>query len=168
MAANRIQKEPLTSAMSKRSVTSPLQYDSWVYRLRFQQMKRLGDLSTLMGKYGEEGDSFVRIQNSGDDYFRTTMKTCWPWHHLQNLPASLLRKSLRYDLGTFARYVLLPRWNNFRSTRYQIRPVWLLTVTKDAMILVDTGMTVVPCWMVELSKNYRNTVFTLRHHLYQC
>ncbi len=66
-------------------------------------------LSTLMGKYGEEGDKLLfRIQNSGEK-------------------ASLApEKGLRYDLTVpFARFVVMHRNDiQFPFKRYQIQPVW--------------------------------------------
>ncbi len=77
----------------------------------FQQIETpaMENLSTLMGKYGEEGDKLLfRIQNSGEK-------------------ASLApEKGLRYDLTVpFARYVVMHRDEiSFPFKRYQLQPVW--------------------------------------------
>lgn len=84
------------------------------------------NLSTLLGKYGEEGDKLLfRILNSGD--------------FLLNVPADRLadrecnavspliaEKGLRYDLTVpFARFVVMHRNEIvFPFRRYQIQPVW--------------------------------------------
>ena len=78
---------------------------------RFQQIETpaMENLSTLMGKYGEEGDKLLfRIQNSGEK------------------AALAPEKGLRYDLTVpFARYVVQHREElSFPFKRYQIQPVW--------------------------------------------
>lgn len=78
------------------------------------------NLSTLLGKYGDEGDKLLfKILNSGDyaaglddNAVRTASKIC--------------EKGLRYDLTVpFARYVVQHRDEiSFPFKRYQIQPVW--------------------------------------------
>ncbi len=77
----------------------------------FQQIETpaMENLSTLMGKYGEEGDKLLfRIQNSGEK------------------AALAPEKGLRYDLTVpFARYVVQHREEiDFPFKRFQIQPVW--------------------------------------------
>ena len=77
----------------------------------FQQIETpaMENLSTLMGKYGEEGDKLLfRIQNSGEK------------------AALAPEKGLRYDLTVpFARYVVQHREEIvFPFKRFQIQPVW--------------------------------------------
>ncbi len=77
----------------------------------FQQIETpaMENLSTLMGKYGEEGDKLLfRIQNSGEK------------------AALAPEKGLRYDLTVpFARYVVQHREElQFPFKRFQIQPVW--------------------------------------------
>ena len=77
----------------------------------FQQIETpaMENLSTLMGKYGEEGDKLLfRIQNSGEKANLTP------------------EKGLRYDLTVpFARYVVQHREEiSFPFKRFQIQPVW--------------------------------------------
>ena len=84
------------------------------------------NLSTLLGKYGEEGDKLLfRILNSGNFLSKVPDKD----RNLQD--ASLLvnlitEKGLKYDLTVpFARYVVQHRNEiTFPFKRYQIQPVW--------------------------------------------
>ncbi len=80
----------------------------------------LENLSTLMGKYGEEGDRLLfKVLNSGD-YSRNLTES-----DLKN-PSKICDKGLRYDLTVpFARYVVQHRNEiTFPFRRYQIAPVW--------------------------------------------
>ena len=82
----------------------------------------LENLSTLMGKYGEEGDKLLfKVLNSGDfmdgvdfaqDYHKVAPKIC--------------ERGLRYDLTVpFARFVVQHRDQlTFPFRRYQLQPVW--------------------------------------------
>lgn len=77
------------------------------------------NLSTLMGKYGEEGDKLLfRILNSGDAFANID-----PEKPLAN---QVCEKGLRYDLTVpFARYVVQHQNElSFPFKRYQIQPVW--------------------------------------------
>ncbi len=82
-------------------------------------------LSTLLGKYGEEGDKLLfRILNSGD-FLSTYDKN--PEHlEASNLLPHISEKGLRYDLTVpFARFVVQYRNDIvFPFKRYQIQPVW--------------------------------------------
>ena len=80
------------------------------YRYGFQQIETpsMENLSTLMGKYGEEGDKLLfKIQNA-------------------KLASKFCEKGLRYDLTVpFARYVVMHRDEiTFPFKRFQIQPVW--------------------------------------------
>lgn len=78
------------------------------------------NLSTLMGKYGEEGDKLLfKVLNSGDYSAKLTDE------ELKN-PSKICEKGLRYDLTVpFARYVVQHRSEiSFPFKRYQIAPVW--------------------------------------------
>lgn len=84
------------------------------------------NLSTLMGKYGDEGDKLLfKIQNSGD-YFRPLTDEELLSRNSAKLASKFCEKGLRYDLTVpFARYVVMHRDElalPFR--RYQIQPVW--------------------------------------------
>ena len=84
------------------------------------------NLSTLMGKYGEEGDKLLfKILNSGD-FLRGADKALIEEGNCTRLTPQLCEKGLRYDLTVpFARYVVQHR-NELQLPfkRYQIQPVW--------------------------------------------
>ena len=83
-------------------------------------------LSTLMGKYGEEGDKLLfKIQNSGD-YFSGLTDEELLSRNAPRLACKFCEKGLRYDLTVpFARYVVMHRDElTFPFKRYQIQPVW--------------------------------------------
>lgn len=84
------------------------------------------DLSTLMGKYGEEGDKLLfKILNSGDFLRGVDMKLVEEGN-CPRLAPQLCEKGLRYDLTVpFARYVVQHRAElQLPFKRYQIQPVW--------------------------------------------
>ena len=77
------------------------------------------NLSTLMGKYGDEGDKLLfRILNSGDAFANVDMS--------KPLTGQVCEKGLRYDLTVpFARYVVQHQSEiSFPFKRFQIQPVW--------------------------------------------
>lgn len=84
------------------------------------------NLSTLMGKYGEEGDKLLfKILNSGD-FLREVNMQDLDDHNLPRLTNQLCEKGLRYDLTVpFARFVVQHR-NEIQMPfkRFQIQPVW--------------------------------------------
>ena len=84
------------------------------------------NLSTLMGKYGEEGDKLLfKILNSGD-FLRGVDRELIDNNALSKLTSQLCEKGLRYDLTVpFARFVVQHRNEiQFPFKRYQIQPVW--------------------------------------------
>ena len=84
------------------------------------------NLSTLMGKYGEEGDKLLfKILNSGDFLHGMTADEVANTSTLK-LAARFCEKGLRYDLTVpFARYVVQHREElQMPFKRYQIQPVW--------------------------------------------
>lgn len=84
------------------------------------------NLSTLMGKYGEEGDKLLfKILNSGD-FLQKVDKEHIGEISLPKLTSQLCEKGLRYDLTVpFARYVVQHRNElTMPFKRYQIQPVW--------------------------------------------
>ena len=84
------------------------------------------NLSTLLGKYGEEGDKLLfRILNSGDFLSSVNDDDLLTGNPANFLPRSA-KKGLRYDLTVpFARYVVQHRDEIvFPFKRYQIQPVW--------------------------------------------
>jgi histidyl-tRNA synthetase len=83
-------------------------------------------LSTLLGKYGEEGDKLIfRVLNSGD-YLSEVDNEELAGKDYQSLTTKISEKGLRYDLTVpFARYVVQHREEiTFPFRRYQIQPVW--------------------------------------------
>ncbi len=84
------------------------------------------NLSTLMGKYGEEGDKLLfKIQNSGDYMNGVSDEELLSRNSLK-LAAKFCEKGLRYDLTVpFARFVVMHREElQFPFKRFQIQPVW--------------------------------------------
>ena len=94
----------------------------------FQQIETpaIENLSTLMGKYGEEGDKLLfKILNSGD-YLKDAPDDLLTAHDSLHLTTKISEKGLRYDLTVpFARYVVQHR-NDLQMPfkRYQVQPVW--------------------------------------------
>lgn len=84
------------------------------------------NLSTLMGKYGEEGDKLLfKILNSGDFLSGITEGELQEKNSLK-LTNKISEKGLRYDLTVpFARFVVQHQNElSFPFKRYQIQPVW--------------------------------------------
>lgn len=84
------------------------------------------NLSTLMGKYGEEGDRLLfKILNSGD-FAAKIPDELLEKRESTRLTTKISEKGLRYDLTVpFARYVVQNRNDiTFPFKRYQIQPVW--------------------------------------------
>ena len=82
--------------------------------------------STLMGKYGEEGDRLIfRILNSGEKVRKADLEAL-AQDNLPRFANSLSEKALRYDLTVpFARFVVQHQNElSFPFKRYQIQPVW--------------------------------------------
>ncbi|MDE7462752.1 MAG: histidine--tRNA ligase [Muribaculaceae bacterium] len=84
------------------------------------------NLSTLMGKYGEEGDKLLfKVLNSGD-FLKSVNPTDLEEKNLPRLTNQLCEKGLRYDLTVpFARFVVQHRADlQMPFKRFQIQPVW--------------------------------------------
>lgn len=84
------------------------------------------NLSTLMGKYGEEGDKLLfKILNSGD-FLSGVEQTELEGRNSVKLTSKISEKGLRYDLTVpFARFVVMNRDKlSFPFKRFQIQPVW--------------------------------------------
>ncbi len=100
-----------------------------VYHLYgFQQIETpaMENLSTLMGKYGEEGDKLLfKILNSGDCFSGISCEELMEKNPVK-FAAKACEKGLRYDLTVpFARFVVQHRNEiSFPFKRYQIQPVW--------------------------------------------
>ena len=97
-----------------------------LYGFRQIETPSMENLSTLMGKYGEEGDKLLfKILNSGDFLHGMTADEVANTS-TQKLAAKFCEKGLRYDLTVpFARYVVQHREElQLPFKRYQIQPVW--------------------------------------------
>ena len=84
------------------------------------------NLSTLTGKYGEEGDQLLfKILKNGD-FLATADSLKLEARNSKLLTSEISEKGLRYDLTVpFARYVVMNRGEiTFPFKRYQIQPVW--------------------------------------------
>jgi len=97
-------------------------------RYGFQPLETpaMENLSTLTGKYGDEGDQLLfKILNSGD-YLKDADQTKLEARNSKLLTSEISEKGLRYDLTVpFARYVVMNRHEiTFPFKRYQIQPVW--------------------------------------------
>lgn len=97
-------------------------------RYGFQPLETpaMENLSTLTGKYGEEGDQLLfKILNSGD-YLKDADASLLTAKDSRRLTPLIAEKGLKYDLTVpFARYVVMNRHEiTFPFKRYQIQPVW--------------------------------------------
>lgn len=84
------------------------------------------NLSTLTGKYGDEGDKLLfKILNNGD-FLAGADEAALAEKNSTRLTSSIAKRGLRYDLTVpFARYVVMNRGTlTFPFKRYQIQPVW--------------------------------------------
>lgn len=84
------------------------------------------NLSTLTGKYGDEGDQLLfKVLNNGD-YLSKADAQALAEKNSAKLTASISKRGLRYDLTIpFARYVVMHQNElSFPFKRYQIQPVW--------------------------------------------
>lgn len=96
-------------------------------RFGFQPIETpaMENLSTLMGKYGEEGDQLLfKILNSGNFSEKIGQSDLQEGH--KKLTTKISEKGLKYDLTVpFARYVVMNRTElTMPFKRYQIQPVW--------------------------------------------
>lgn len=94
----------------------------------FQQLETpaMENLSTLTGKYGEEGDQLLfKVLNSGD-YLKNVDTEKLIAKDSRGITFDISEKGLKYDLTVpFARYVVMNRHEvTFPFKRFQIQPVW--------------------------------------------
>lgn len=97
-----------------------------LYGFRPIETPAMENLSTLMGKYGEEGDKLLfKILNSGD-WTRGVDPAMVGAGEAAKLTPKVSEKGLRYDLTVpFARFVVQHRAElQMPFKRYQIQPVW--------------------------------------------
>ena len=97
-------------------------------RFGFQPLETpsMENLSTLTGKYGDEGDQLLfKVLNNGD-YLKKASDEELQSRDLKGLLPKIAKRGLRYDLTVpFARYVVMNRNQLvFPFKRYQIQPVW--------------------------------------------
>nr|NQU89218.1 ATP phosphoribosyltransferase regulatory subunit [Bacteroidota bacterium] len=97
-----------------------------LYGYRPIETPAMENLSTLLGKYGEEGDKLLfRILNSGD-FLNKVNREEFSKQDSGSVAPLISEKGLRYDLTVpFARFIVQHRNEiNFPFKRYQIQPVW--------------------------------------------
>jgi len=97
-----------------------------LYGFQAIETPAMENLSTLLGKYGEEGDKLLfKVLNSGD-FLSEVSDSDLSEKNLAKLSTQICEKGLRYDLTVpFARYVVQHRNDlQFPFKRYQIQPVW--------------------------------------------
>ncbi|MBQ2121599.1 MAG: histidine--tRNA ligase, partial [Bacteroidaceae bacterium] len=97
-----------------------------LYGFRQIETPAMENLSTLMGKYGEEGDKLLfKILNSGD-FKKNVHAEDYNEKTAAQLASKFCEKGLRYDLTVpFARFVVQHRDElQMPFKRYQIQPVW--------------------------------------------
>ncbi|MDN5288553.1 MAG: histidine--tRNA ligase [Mucilaginibacter sp.] len=94
----------------------------------YQQIETptMENLSTLTGKYGDEGDKLIfKVLNSGD-YLAKVSPEKLTTHNSNLITSEISEKALRYDLTVpFARYVVQHQNEiTFPFKRFQVQPVW--------------------------------------------
>ena len=112
--------------INRRAIINTLQKNFELFGFQPLETPSFENLSTLTGKYGEEGDRLIfKILNSGD-YAAKTKDEDWNAKNSQKLIAQISEKALRYDLTVpFARFVAMNHGQMvFPFKRYQIQPVW--------------------------------------------
>ena len=90
------------------------------------QTPTMENLSTLTGKYGDEGDKLIfKILNSGD-FLSKAKPELLAAANSNALTSSISEKALRYDLTVpFARYVVMHQNDiSLPFKRFQVQPVW--------------------------------------------
>ncbi len=111
--------------MRRRYIFSSVQQVFERYGYQPIETPAMENLSTLLGKYGEEGDRLIfKVLNSGD--FLSSMPDDATERGSGYAATKICEKGLRYDLTVpFARYVVQYQGEiTFPFKRYQIQPVW--------------------------------------------
>lgn len=112
--------------INRRFIINTLQRNFELFGFQPLETPSFENLSTLTGKYGEEGDRLIfKILNSGD-YASKANEEDWTSKNSQKLISQISEKALRYDLTVpFARFVAMNHGTmTFPFKRYQIQPVW--------------------------------------------
>ncbi len=115
-----------SEVQKRRSIISVLQKNFELFGYQPLETPSFENLSTLTGKYGEEGDRLIfKILNSGD-FASKVNQGDWDEKASQKLVSQISEKALRYDLTVpFARYIAMNHGQlTFPFKRYQIQPVW--------------------------------------------
>jgi len=97
-----------------------------LYGFKQIETPALENLSTLLGKYGEESDKLLfKVLNSGN-FLSNVNSVDWNNPQLSKLTQQISEKGLRYDLTVpFARFVVMHQNEiTFPFKRFQIQPVW--------------------------------------------
>ena len=112
--------------MAKRNYIFDIIKDVYkLYGFKHIETPAMENLSTLMGKYGEEGDKLLfKILNSGE-FLKSMSEEDIKENNSAATANKISDKGLRYDLTVpFARYVVMHRNEiNFPFKRFQIQPV---------------------------------------------
>ena len=113
--------------MAKRNYIFDIIKDVYkLYGFKHIETPAMENLSTLMGKYGEEGDKLLfKILNSGE-FLKSMSEEDIKENNSAATANKISDKGLRYDLTVpFARYVVMHRNEiTFPFKRFQIQPVW--------------------------------------------
>ncbi|MDO5616215.1 MAG: ATP phosphoribosyltransferase regulatory subunit, partial [Cruoricaptor ignavus] len=112
--------------IKRRFIIQKLQHNFELFGFQPLETPSFENLSTLTGKYGEEGDRLIfKILNSGNYLEKISDEELAEKNPL-SLTTKISDKALRYDLTVpFARFVAMNHGQlNFPYKRYQIQPVW--------------------------------------------
>lgn len=116
----------VTEVIKRRYITQLLQRNFELFGFQPLETPSFENITTLTGKYGEEGDRLIfKILKSGD-FTSKANEQDWQDKAHQKLTSQISDKALRYDLTVpFARFVAMNHGQlNFPYKRYQIQPVW--------------------------------------------
>ena len=111
---------------NRRYIIGVLQQNFELFGFQPLETPSFENLSTLTGKYGEEGDRLIfKILNSGN-FTSDVDEETWQDKDFKKLTPQISDKALRYDLTVpFARFVAMNHGKlSFPFKRYQIQPVW--------------------------------------------
>lgn len=115
-----------SEVVGRRYIINILQKNFELFGFQPLETPSFENLSTLTGKYGEEGDRLIfKILNSGDFTSKVNEEN-WINKDAQKLTPQISEKALRYDLTVpFARFIAMNHGQlSFPFKRYQIQPVW--------------------------------------------
>ncbi len=115
-----------TEVAKRKYIFNTIQKSFELYGFQPIETPSFENSSTLMGKYGEEGDRLIfKILNSGD-FLAKADESLLTGKESQKITSQISEKALRYDLTVpFARYVVQHQNElEFPFKRYQMQPVW--------------------------------------------